>query len=233
MTEYTLYIQTGECLVGVGLSLGMLGSWVLDSIFYEWMWRGDEIKKKSQEGCTKLAHVKSYNRVVLQKEELWIFIFVTFFTQSFQTSNGSSLLLRDTLRKCQNTSSQCLSFEIKTGLRFFPLDGLQYGKYLYTSFKFYAHSFWGRVTRVCTFSAAAILALQNQVLPSASSSSIFECLSSLSLAATGQCNVSLPTSARFSSAFSETRKVAYFILWTWEVKSRLLKEWESTQCTII
>lgn len=73
ITEYTLYIKTGECLVSVGLSLGMLGSWVLDSIFYEWMWSGDEIK--SQEGCTKLAHVKSYNRVVLQKEELWIFIF--------------------------------------------------------------------------------------------------------------------------------------------------------------
>lgn len=87
---------------------------------------------------------------------------------------------------------------------FFPLDRLQYGKYLYTSFKFTSirpEAESHNVTRVCTFSAAAILALQNQVLSSASSSSIFECLSSLSLAATGQCNVSLPTSARFSSAF--------------------------------
>lgn len=32
----------------------------------------------SLEGCTKLAHVKIYNSIVLQKKELWIFIFLSF-----------------------------------------------------------------------------------------------------------------------------------------------------------
>lgn len=117
ITEYSLYIYTYIYITDWGMSrqhrplarhAGKLSSWFH---LFEWMW-SDE-KKKSQEGCTKLAHVKIYKSIVLQKEELWIFFEFFclserhFSTYSFQMNNESCPICCY-IQACLTMSSQCL-----------------------------------------------------------------------------------------------------------------------------
>lgn len=185
-------------------------------------------RDKKPEGCAKLAHVKSYNTVVLQKEELWIFIF-WHTSLIFQTSNGSSLLLLEIISVFvvpnQNPfhafflSTGCNTENIYTRLsnfsRFIP-------RQIHTTSQEFALSprrpSWHSRIR-CSPVPAHLRSLN-----------VWVCCRSRQR---GNVMLASPPRPGLALPFSETRKVAYFILWTWEVKSRLLKEWESTQCTII
>lgn len=181
--------------------------------------------KTSQEGCTKLAHVKIYNSIVLEKEELWIFIFWAFLSiwKTVFPLIVSKWIMKAVLFAVTGdvTKKVCLSHLSVCCLKSKPvytslLDSCNtVNTYIcLCALKIALICFQGRVTKhhkSLHFSAAAILALYAGVRIRCSQCQlIFDLWMFEFVVFRGQqrqCNVNLSTSARFSSAFSETRKL--------------------------
>lgn len=191
---------------------------------------------KSQEVAQNLHMLKFNNSIVLQKEELWIFIFWSFLVHLkdfffhlhffwMNNENDPSCCLWEMLlkKRCLAPSSQCSRFTLSSGWKHFY------------SLKFSSIRSKAESQEFALFRGGHVGSTAGVRVRCSLCQLIFDLWMFQFRRLLWQRGDSgdRPTSARVSSAFAETTKLPILFFWTWEVKSRLLKEWERTQCTTL